>query len=109
MFEEPKQMPPVRECDHAIPLKEGSEPPMIRPYRVPHMQKTEMEKQIKELLDASIIRPSESSYAAPAILVKKKDGTWRRSIDYGKLNTQTVKNKFPIPVIEDLFDELQGG
>ena len=70
VFEEPKQMHPMRECDHAIPLKEGSEPPMLRPYRVPHMQKTEMEKKIKELLDASVIRPSKSPYAAPIILVK---------------------------------------
>lgn len=81
---------------------------MVRPYRVPHKQKNEMEKQVQELLDTSIIRPSTSPYAAPAILVRKKDGTWRLCIDYTKLNAQTVKNKFPIPVIEDLFDELQG-
>uniref|UniRef100_A0A8R7UXQ1 Reverse transcriptase domain-containing protein n=1 Tax=Triticum urartu TaxID=4572 RepID=A0A8R7UXQ1_TRIUA len=99
-------MPPLRECDHAIPLKAGTDPPRVRPYRVPHQQKAEMEKQIRELLDASVIRQSESPYATPAILVKKKDGTWRLCIDYRKLNAQTIKNKFPIPVIEDLFDEL---
>lgn len=101
-------MPPLRECDHAIPLKLGSQPPMVRPYRVPHLQKNEMEKHIKELLEASIIRPSSSPYAAPAILFRKKDGTWRLCIDYRKLNAQTVKNKLPIPVIEDVFDELYG-
>ena len=106
LFEEPTTLPPPRECDHSIPLKENSTPPNVRPYRVPHHQKAEMEKQIRELLDASVIRQSESPYAAPAILVKKKDGTWRLCIDYRKLNAQTIKNKFPIPVIEDLFDEL---
>lgn len=99
-------MPPPRECDHAIPLKVGTEPPTVRPYRVPHQKKAEMEKQIQELLDTSVIRHSESPYATLAILVKKKDGSWRLCIDYRKLNAQTVKNKFPIPVIEDLFDEL---
>lgn len=101
-------MPPERSCDHAIPLKENATPPMVRPYRVPHNQKSELEKQIKELLEASVIRPSESPYASPAILVRKKDGTWRLCIDYRKLNSLTVKNKFPIPVIEDLFGELHG-
>lgn len=108
VFAEPKEMPPIRSCDHAIPLKENSVPPMVRPYRIPHKQKDEMEKQVKELLDACVIRPSESPYASPAILVRKKDGTWRMCIDYRKLNSPTVKNKFPIHVIEDLFDELYG-
>lgn len=108
VFETPTELPPQRGFDHAIPLKTGSEPPALRPYRVPHHQKEEMEKQIKQLLDASIIRPSDSPYAAPALLVKKKDGTWRLCTDFRKLNDQTIKNKFPIPIIEDLLDELHG-
>jgi hypothetical protein len=76
IFEEPKGLPPVRMNDHSIPLKAGSEPPRIRPYRVPHKQKYEMEQQIKELLQNSVIRHSTSPYASPSILVKKKDGTW---------------------------------
>lgn len=108
VFETPTRLPPEREFDHAIPLKQGSEPPNLRPYRVPHQQKEEMEQQIKKLLEASIIRPSDSPYAAPALLVKKKDGTWRLCTDFRKLNDQTTKNKFPIPIIEDLLDELHG-
>jgi hypothetical protein len=108
VFEEPTTLPPERQCDHTIPLKECSTPPNIRPYRVPHKQKAEMEAQIKQLLEASIIQPSQSPYASPAILVRKRDGTWRLCIDFRKLNLHTIKNKFPIPVIEDLLDELHG-
>jgi hypothetical protein len=108
IFEEPTGLPPVRSNDHTIPLRAGSEPPRIRPYRVPHKQKEEIERQIQELLQHSVIRHSTSPYASPAILVKKKDGTWRLCIDYRKLNSQTIKDKFPIPVIEDLLDELYG-
>jgi hypothetical protein len=67
-----------------------------------------MEDLILNLLKNQVIRPSVSPYSLPAIKVKKKDGTWRLCIDYRKLNTLTVKNKFPIPVIEDLLDELHG-
>jgi hypothetical protein len=108
VFKEPQGLPPERQNDHAIPLQSGSEPPRIRPYRVPHKQKDEMEQQIKQLLESSVIRHSNSPYASPAILVRKKDGTWRLCIDYRKLNGQTIKDKFPIPVIEDLLDELNG-
>ena len=67
-----------------------------------------MEEQIRKLLAAHFIRHSQSPYAAPAILVKKKDMTWRLCIDYRKLNAHTIKNKYPIPMIEDLLDELNG-
>jgi hypothetical protein len=108
VFTEPSTLPPHRQCDHTIPLKPDATPPMSRPYRVPHKQKDEMEAQIRELLASKVIRPSQSPYASPAILVRKKDGTWRLCVDYRKLNALTVKNKFPIPVIEDLLDELHG-
>jgi hypothetical protein len=61
---------------------------------------------IKTMLHDSTIRPSNNPYASPAILVRKKDGSYRMCIDYRKLNSQTIKNKFPIPVLEDLLDEL---
>jgi hypothetical protein len=67
-----------------------------------------MEDLVLNLLQNNIIRPSVNPYSSPAILVKKKDGTWRLCIDYMKLNSLIVKNKFPIPVIEDLLDELNG-
>lgn len=107
VFDEPKDLPPERECDHKIHLKPGSDPISVRPYRVPYRQKNEMETQIQTLLKNRIIRPSQSPYAAPALLVKK-DSTFRLCSDFRKVNEQTVKNKFPIPVIEDLLDELHG-
>jgi hypothetical protein len=79
-----------------------------RPYRLSHSQKDTMEALILQLLKKQVIRPSVSPYSSPTILVKKKDGTWRLCIDYRKLNKLTIKNKFPIPVIEDLLDELHG-
>jgi hypothetical protein len=79
-----------------------------RPYRLSHSQKDTMEALILQLLKKQVIRPSVSPYSSPTILVKKKDGTWRLCIDYQKLNKLTIKNKFPIPVIEDLLDELHG-
>lgn len=108
LFEEPHTLPPHRDCDHTIPLQPGVEPPHTRPYRVPQHQKQEMEDQIKKLLAAHFIRHSQSPYAAPVILVKKKDNSMRLCTDFRKLNSVTVKNKFPIPVIEDLLDELHG-
>jgi hypothetical protein len=108
IFEEPSELPPHRQCDHTIPLKQDATPPLTRPYRVPHKQKDEMEAQIKQLLANKVIQPSQSPYASPAILVRKKDKTWRLCVDYRKLNALTIKNKYPIPVIEDLLDELHG-
>jgi Reverse transcriptase (RNA-dependent DNA polymerase) len=68
----------------------------------------ELEKIIEELLQTSVIRPSTSPFASPTLLVKKKDGSWRLCVDYQQLNNITVKNKYPIPVIDDLLDELYG-
>lgn len=108
IFAEPKGLTPKRDCDHAIPLKVGAEPPSLRPYRVPHQQKNAMEEIIKELLDSKEIRLSLSPYSSPAFMVRKKDGNWRMCVDYRQLNAKTVKNKFPMPIIEDLSDELNG-
>lgn len=71
--EEPKGLPSMRECDHAIVIKQGEDPPNIRPYRYPHSQKTEIEKLVNEMLVAGIIRPSRSPYSNTVLLVKKKD------------------------------------
>lgn len=98
VFMEPTELPPKRNCDHAIPLKEDSGPPNIRPYRVPHQQKEELEKQVKQLLDSAIIKPSESPYASPAILVRKKDGTWRMcncALTTGGLMLKQLRTNFP--------------
>ncbi|XP_039023154.1 uncharacterized protein LOC120155744 [Hibiscus syriacus] len=108
IFVEPKGLPPTRNHDHAIPLKPEATPINLRPYRFPYNQKAEIEKQIANMLSSSVIQPSKSPFASPCLLIKKKDGTWRFCVDYRKLNSMTVKDKFPIPVVEDLLDELHG-
>lgn len=108
VFAEPNGLPPQRDCDHAINLDPGAPVINQREYRLPHHQKNALEEIIKELLQKGIIRLSHSPYSSPAILVKKKDMTWRLCIDYRRLNALNIKNKYPIPMIEDLLDELNG-
>lgn len=108
VFGEPSELPPRRACDHRIPLMPGAQPVNIRAYRHKPEHKTEIEPQVAELLKSGVIQHSVSQFASPAILVKKKDGTWRHCIDYRHLNSMTVVNKFPVPVIEELLDELHG-
>lgn len=108
VLKEPKGLPPTRSCDHSITLKAGVEPPNLRPYRIPHYQKEAMEKIIAELIQSKEIQESDSPYSSPAVMVRKKDGSWRLCVDYRQLNAQTVENKFPMPIIEDLLDELNG-
>ncbi|GKV19476.1 hypothetical protein SLEP1_g29735 [Rubroshorea leprosula] len=102
----PKKLPPRREVDHAIELEPGSKPPAMGPYRMAPPELEELRKQLKELLDAGFIRPSKAPYGAPVLFQKKHDGTLRMCIDYRALNKITVKNKYPIPLIDDLFDKL---
>lgn len=108
VFQEIPTLPPARACDHKIPLVPDAKIVNIRPYRLPHHQKNVMEGLIKEMISKNIIRDSTSPYSSPALLVKKKDSSWRLCNDFRKVNEQTVKNKYPLPVIEDLLDELHG-
>ena len=99
VFSEPKGLSPSRTHDHKIPLKAGSEPVCVKPYRYPHFQKTEIENIVADLLSAGVVKSSNSPYSSPVILVKKHDGSWRMCVDYRALNKITIKDKFPIPVI----------
>ncbi|XP_060170593.1 uncharacterized protein LOC132601530 [Lycium barbarum] len=109
IFEPPTTLPPHRRAfDHRIPLIESANPVSKRPYRYPGIKKDIIEKLVQEMLDQSIIQHSTSPYASPVVLVGKKDGCWRLCVDYRELNQLTIKNKFPIPIIEDLLDELCG-
>jgi hypothetical protein len=108
VFVEPTELSPHSEVDHTIPLQPDAQIVNTRSYRLSHHQKDTMGTLILQLLKNQVIRPSVSPYSSPAILVKKKDGTWRLCIDHRKLNKFIVKNKFLIPVVEDLLEEFQG-
>ena len=108
VFDVPKELPPKRAHDHKIPLVPNTPHVIIRPYKHPPNQKDAIEVMVKELLDSGVIRNSQSPFSSPIVMVKKKDGTWRMCVDYRQLNKATVKDKFPIPVVEELIDELHG-
>jgi hypothetical protein len=109
VFEDiPKGLPTIRNHDHEIHLIPGSVPPNIRPYRYPYTQKSEIERMVEEMLEVGIIRPRQSSYSAPVVMVFKKDNSWRMCPDYREINKITIKHKFPIPIIDELLDELYG-
>ncbi|MCO5593943.1 hypothetical protein L7F22_047962 [Adiantum nelumboides] len=105
----PGELPPKRgDDDHAIELIPGSSPPNKSPYRVSQAQQEEIMRQVNELVEKGMVRPSSSPFCSPILLVHKKDGTYRMCVDYRALNKITIKNRFLVPRIEDFFDKLQG-
>jgi hypothetical protein len=109
VFSTPQGLPPSRSVhDHSIPLVPGILPPNIRPYRHPFAQKNEIEKMVQELLTVGVIHPSMSPHSSLFVMVLKKESSWRMCPDFHALNKLTIKYKFPIPVIDDLLDDLSG-
>ncbi|GJU91291.1 reverse transcriptase domain-containing protein [Tanacetum coccineum] len=101
-------LPPVRQVEFQIDLIPGAAPVARAPYRLAPSEMQELSNQLQELADRGFIRPSTSPWGAPVLFVKKKDGSFRMCIDYRELNKLTVKNRYPLPRIDDLFDQLQG-
>ncbi|KAG8498362.1 hypothetical protein CXB51_006995 [Gossypium anomalum] len=106
--EELPGLPPVREVEFGIELVPGTTPILIAPYRMAPTELKELKTQLQELMDRGFARPSFSPWGAPVLFVKKKDGTMKMCIDYRQLNKMTIKNKYPLPRIDDLFDQLKG-
>ncbi|KAL4326013.1 hypothetical protein GQ457_11G028360 [Hibiscus cannabinus] len=106
VFMEPKGLPPVRGHDHRIRLIDEQAVVKAKPYRYLASQKDEIERLIKEMLESGVIRDSNSAFSSPIVMVKKKDDSWRMCVDYRRLNQLTIKDKFPMPIIEELLDEL---
>ncbi|KAH0696028.1 hypothetical protein KY289_013510 [Solanum tuberosum] len=101
-------IPPEREIDFAIDMLPSTQPISFPPYRMAPAELKELKDQLKDLLDKGFIRPSVLPWGAPVLFVRKKDGSLRMCIDYRQLNKATIKNKYPLPRIDDLFDQLQG-
>nr|CAD1831635.1 unnamed protein product [Ananas comosus var. bracteatus] len=104
----PRRLPSRREVDHAIKLEPGVKPPAKAAYRMALPELEELQRQLKDLLDAGFIRPSKAPYGAPVLFQRKSDESLRLCIDYRALNKITVKNKYPVPLVADLFDQLGG-
>ncbi|MCO5611771.1 hypothetical protein L7F22_066030 [Adiantum nelumboides] len=105
----PGELTPKRgDDDHMIELIPGISPPNKPPYRVSQAQQEEIMRQVNELVEKGMVRPSSSPFCSPVLLVQKKDGTYRMCVDYRALNRITIKNRFLVPRVEDLFDKLQG-
>jgi len=104
----PEDLPPRRRVDHAIEVLPRVAPPAKAPYRMSHEELKELKVQLKELFAKGYIKPNKSPYGAPVLFIHKKDGTLRMCVDYRALNKATVKNQYPLPRIDDLFDRLSG-
>ena len=101
-------LPPDREIDFQIELAPGTEPISRAPYRMAPAELKELKVQMEEMVNKGFVRPSTSPWGAPVLFVKKKDGSMRLYIDYRELNKVTIRNQYPLPRIDDLFDQLQG-
>ncbi|GJW28100.1 putative reverse transcriptase domain-containing protein [Tanacetum coccineum] len=106
--EELPGLPPTRQVEFQIDLMPGAAPVARAPYGLAYSEMKELSEQLQELSDKGFIRPSSSPWGAPVLFVKKKDGSFEMCIDYQELNKLMVKNRYPLPRIDDLFDQLQG-
>jgi hypothetical protein len=104
----PHQLPPPREIDHRIELTQSTPPTPRSIYRMSPSELDELKKQLDELLECGFIQRSKSPFGAPVLFVKKKDGSMRMCVDYRDLNRITIKNRYPLPLIQELFDQLHG-
>ena len=104
----PHGLPPSRTIEHRIELEADAQPPSRPTFRMSPKELDELKKQLDELLAKGLIQPSKSPYGAPVLFVKKKDGSVRMCVDYRALNKLTIKNKYPLPRIEELLDRLHG-
>ena len=101
-----KKLPPRRDIDHKIELLPGTFAPAQSPYRMAPKELVELRKQLNELLDDGLIRSSKAPYGAPFLFQKKQDRTMRMCVDYRALNKATIKNKYSIPLVQNLMDKL---
>jgi hypothetical protein len=108
VFAEPTGLPPACARDHCIVLKAGALLVAVRPYRYPAVHKDELERQCIAMIEQGIVHRSDSAFSSPVLLVKKPDGSWQFCVDYRALNALTIKDAFPIPVVDELLDELHG-
>ncbi|BAU01870.1 hypothetical protein VIGAN_11120600, partial [Vigna angularis var. angularis] len=104
LFTEPTHLPPSCPTDHQIPLIFAANPVNVCPYRYPHAHKIEIEKQISKLLDFGWITLSTSPFSSLVLLLRKKDGSWHMCVDYRALNAVTIKDRFPLPTIDELLN-----
>jgi len=102
----PSKLPPKRAIDHSITLVPGTEPPSRPTYRLSHIEMAELKTQLTDLMNKGFIRPSVSPFGAPVLFVHKKEGTLRLCVDYRALNKATIKNRYPLPRIDELMDQL---
>jgi hypothetical protein len=106
--EEFPRMSPKREMEYTIDLKPRTEPIARTPYRMLTPELQDLKMKLKEFLDLKLLHPSVSPWGAPVIFIQKKDGSWRLCLHYHQLNKATIKNPYPLPRIDDLFDQIKG-